>query len=275
MNLTLGVIGNPIAQSLSPLIHRGWLRDLGLDGGYMALRVDGDGFAQAMPMLVDSGYTGLNITAPHKHAAHDFAQTLSERAKAIGAVNTLSLQGGIWHGDNTDAPGVIAAISEFMPDGVAGKSVALIGAGGAARGVCYALDAAGAQLTIINRTLEKAVDLAGQFTKTNGHKAAPLADLLAQTAEADFVINTTSLGFNADPLNLGQGGGRPFYDISYGKTAAPQITAAEIEGWASFDGLPMLVYQAAFSFEIWTGQKPDIESALVRCRNALDMAQTT
>jgi len=266
-----GVIGDPIAHSLSPLIHRGWMRDLGIDADYRAFRIPADELTTGLAALERDGVRGLNVTLPHKIAVAAECETVSALARTLGAINTLSrTPSGGWAGDNTDYQGFLEDFRALHPEGAAGGHVLLLGAGGAAQAIARALHADGHGLAIANRTLARAQALAASLSLPDG-SAHGLDDLPALAAGAVTVINTLSAGHDGETLELGAGGGRLFYDISYGKAARANLDAASEAGWRVADGLGMLVGQAALSFEIWHGVRPDKAAAMTRCRDAMGM----
>lgn len=265
-----GVIGNPIGHSLSPLIHQGWLEDLKIQTTYEPIHVDDDCFDQAIKSLQAEGFVGLNVTLPHKHNALALAHQASETARIVGAANTLSLKEGKgWSADNTDVPGFLAALSGLGFKGLPEKKVTVLGAGGSARAVVFALEQAGAKTTILNRTVSKAEALSAELTDNNAVYGS-LDQLADKNLEFDLVVNTTSGGYSGDTLGLPDGNGRLFFDLSYGTTARAQIDHARTAGWETADGLAMLVAQAAESFKIWFDQMPDTQIALERCTKAVE-----
>ena len=272
MTKLFGVIGDPIAHSLSPLIHKGWMRDHHLAADYLGLEVPEGEFPDAMKTLTRKGFKGLNVTMPHKLAALEFASDVTSRAGKIGAVNTLWREGdGYWHGDNTDAPGFHAALLPLVDAPLEGQTALVFGAGGAARGILYALDGAGVRVVLANRTVSRAAGLLGDYPG-RGHTAIDLAAGLAMSNEVDFVVNTTSVGYAGQSLDLPMSDGRLFYDISYGPASKPVLPPAREKGWRTADGLSMLVYQAAFAFERWFDIMPDVEKGMQRCRAVLEVA---
>lgn len=270
MTELLGVLGDPIAQSLSPLIHNAWLREAGIDATYEAMQVAENDFASALETLAKRQVRGLNITLPHKHAALVAAGEVSVSAAKIGAANTLTpIDGGGWHADNTDAPGFLFALAHAGIEVVENQNILVLGAGGAARAVVYALHQRGASLTILNRTPSRAADLSKQLT--NGQSAyGPIDQYRDYLDEACIVINTTSMGYTGNAIELARGKNRLFADISYGRIAAAQLAHADQQGWRTLDGLSMLVAQAAESFEIWFGGRPDTDKALQRVRRVVE-----
>ena len=266
MTKLLGVIGDPIAHSRSPLIHNGWLRDMGFDATYEAMQVAESAFGEALATLTGRDVLGLNVTLPHKAAALNAASEMSLAAEKIGAANTLTYLGeDQWRADNTDAPGFLSALGQADP---ARDKVLILGAGGSARALVYALVNAGYSVTIVNRTEQKAIDLA-QDLGNSGTAYGALNQYAEYIDLATIVINTTSMGYDEQTLDLPLGNDRLFFDISYGAIAAPQITIARENGWRVKDGLSMLVAQAAYSFKIWFGESPDMDAGLRRCELAL------
>ena len=266
MTKLLGVIGDPIAHSMSPLIHNGWLRDLRIDATYEAMHVPEGAFPDAIETLSKRDTLGVNVTLPHKSSALAAAATSSPAAKAIGAANTLTFDGDSWHADNTDAPGFLEALGSIDPYT---DKVVLLGAGGSARALVYALTGLGVPVRILNRTESKAAALASELGSDKAVHGS-INQYREYIEDATIVINTTSMGYSGDIVALPEGRDRQFFDISYGKVAVPQLAHAEAMGWRVRDGLTMLVAQAAFSFEIWFGEKPDMKSGLRRCMLAME-----
>lgn len=267
MTKLLGVIGDPIAHSLSPLIHNGWIRDMGFDATYEAMHVPAGSFDEALKTLEKRDILGVNVTLPHKTDALEAASDATVAARKIGAANTLTYQeNGFWTADNTDAPGFIQALGPFNPDT---DKVLILGAGGSARALVYALAKAQAKLRVLNRTVSKAEALRSELGNKNTF-AGPLSQYIEYIDSATIVINTTSMGHDDRALELPAGRDRLFFDISYGKAAASQLNEAESKGWQTRDGLHMLIAQAALSFEVWFGEAPDQASALRRGRIALE-----
>ncbi len=262
--MLFGVIGDPIAHSLSPLIHNRWMREQGLDARYVALQVAAGGLGDALRTLGDQGFRGLNITLPHKEAALAEAAAVGVVAGEIGAANTLvwRREGG-WQAENTDAGGFALAL-EHEAVALPGLRITLLGAGGSARAIAYTLSGQGAILTVANRSLERAEKLVHALAP-DAH-AATLEEGLSGLPEADIVINALSLGHQGETIPLPVTRNGIFYDISYGRAAQPMLDQARRCGWRTRDGLPMLVAQAALSFEVWTGIRPDMAPALEEVR---------
>jgi len=261
-----GVIGDPVAHSFSPLIHNEWMAEAGLDAVYVPFHLTGASPASDIAALARLGCSGLNVTLPHKAAALSAASGSSAEARRIGAANTLRREpDGGWTAFNTDVHGFAYALSQVWRDPLEGAQALLIGAGGSARAALHHLSAAGARVRIANRTPERAHALALELCPQAA--VSGFSDIPELSAWADVVINTASAGHGGgSPPDLAPGDGRPFLDLSYGRAAAEALELAGARGWRACDGLPMLVAQAAAAFEIWFGLRPDMETALARCR---------
>ncbi len=258
------VIGNPIAHSKSPCIHTEFARQTRQDLSYEALLAPLDGFAAAVQAFREQGGKGMNVTLPFKQEAFALLQshggTISERARLAGAVNTIKFEGtGGWFLDNTDGAGLVRDISVNLAIPLPGKRILLMGAGGAARGAVLPLLAEKpACLLIANRTPEKAQGLAGDFSSYGDLRAGGFDGLAGQTF--DVVINATSSSLK-DELPFLPGGvfaaGALAYDMMYGKETSFLRFARERGAARLADGLGMLVEQAAESFFLWRGVRPD------------------
>jgi shikimate dehydrogenase len=287
----LGVLGWPVAHSRSPAMHNAALAALGMDGWrYQRLPVPPELFADTVPALHHSGFLGANVTIPHKHAALALADSASEAAREIGAANTLSFApDGSLAADNTDAPGLLAALGESSE----GSRVLVLGAGGSARAAVWALLRAGAsEVSVWNRTPERARSLADDL----GARA------VSAPGPADLLVNCTSVGLagasgvpggtaarecgktpseapsggaagtplersasedgalNQLGLTFDQVGEYPYVaDLVYRSGSTPLLAAARAHGARTLDGLEVLVAQGALSFELWTGRQAPIE----------------
>jgi shikimate dehydrogenase len=264
------VIGNPIAHSKSPEIHAWFARHTAQELRYERLLAPLDGFLQTLQDFVRGGGRGANVTVPFKLEAHAAASVLTARAQAAGAVNTLKFEGGAVIGDNTDGVGLVTDIVRNAGVAIRGARVLLLGAGGAARGVVLPLLAQQpAHLTIANRTAAKAAELAQRFA-ADGPVAA--ADFAALRTSFDVVINATSasLGDALPPVSpLVFAGGTLAVDMMYGKQPTVFMRFAEEHGACSRDGLGMLVEQAAESFFVWRGVRPETAELLAELRAGL------
>ncbi|MFN3911407.1 shikimate dehydrogenase [Hyphomonas sp.] len=271
MKRLLGVIGDPVAHSMSPYIHNHWLRENEIDAVYAALEVKAGELETALASLRAHGAIGLNVTLPHKETALKLAASAGDTARRIGAANTLvRTPDGEWRAENTDAPG-FALTLEYGDIAVEGRDVFLLGAGGSARAVADVLARRGARLTLCNRTMARAEALAPDLAPAA--RILSLDDGLRQLTKASVVINTLSLGHTGGVLDLPEATGGIFYDISYGKGAAANLAEASRKGWRTLDGLGMLVAQAALSFELWFGVTPDLAAAHRRARTLLEAVQ--
>ncbi len=232
------------------------------DWSYEAIDVEPDRFAELVRDLAARDFAGVNVTVPHKEAALAVADEASEAATAICAANTLSFEGGRITAENTDAPGLIDALDEPAGD-LAGRSALVLGAGGAGRAVVWALSGAGLKVILWNRTRSKAESLAAEL----GAEAIP-PDQHGEIdpGHFDVIVNSSAAGLGGGDgladLPLDPGGFRPgqtVVDMVYGETPGTLIAAAEAAGSRTVDGLEILVRQGARSFEIWTGERPDLE----------------
>lgn len=262
------VIGWPIKQSKSPLIHGYWIDQHGIKGSYEPIALSPDDFVTGIRDLIAQGYQGCNVTIPHKEAALNMADSVSDRAKAIGAANTLVFKDGKIFADNTDGIGFVNNLKQNAPQWQASTGGALVlGAGGAARAIIYALLQEGAPKVIIaNRTMEKALQLADFF----GHKVTTIAmdrvaDILAET---QTLVNTTSLGMVGQPALKIDISNLPktalVTDIVYNPLITPLLEQAQNLGLSTVDGLGMLLHQAVPGFEAWFGVPPKVDAKLRR-----------
>jgi shikimate dehydrogenase len=254
------VIGNPIAQSKSPRIHAEFARQLGEDLRYTAILAPREGFAAAVAEFRATGGKGLNVTVPFKLEAFALATARTERAEQAGAVNTLKFEGASALGDNTDGPGLVGDIQDRLRFAIEGKRVLLMGAGGAARGVVLPLlRARPVVLAIANRTVAKAWDLERRFAPFGPVAAGEYAHLAGQ--QFDLVVNATSASLAGElpPLPAGVfASGSLAYDMVYGSEPTRFLVYARDQGAARVaDGLGMLLAQAAESFWLWRGVRPD------------------
>ena len=243
-----GVIGFPVGHSRSPAMMNAAFAALGLDWHYVKLPLPPERFDAGVRALPGSGYRGANVTLPHKLAAHELADELSEAATAIGAVNTLTFSddGGI-AGDNTDAGGLLDALGDELP-----PTALVLGAGGAARAAAWALASAGARVTVWNRTGERAQALASDLGVEFGERPA----------EAELLVNATSVGLRADDSLAGLPlvDARVVVDLVYGDAPTPIARWGEERGARVVGGLEVLVRQGARSLALWTGMDPPLDA---------------
>ena len=259
------VVGWPLAHSRSPVIHRFWLNELGINGDYIALPVEPPKAAAFFAKFADSGFVGANVTIPHKQVAFAACAVLDPVARATGAVNTLWLEGAKLRGANTDADGFLANLDDRAPgwDDAAGRALVL-GAGGGARAIVWGLLRRGLSVTIANRTRTHAEAVAAQTA--GGIDVRDWTEVPALLAETDLLVNTTSLGLRGQPpldIDLApMPSGSLVADIVYVPLKTPLLTQAEARGLTAVDGLGMLLHQAAPGFELWFGQRPKVSAAL-------------
>jgi shikimate dehydrogenase len=267
------VFGNPIKHSRSPQIHAAFAEQIGQQLIYRAQLVELGGFTATAREFFSGGGKGCNVTVPFKLDAYAFADELSGRARRAGAVNTLALQGdNSIYGDNTDGVGLVRDIEQNLAWEISGKRVLIVGAGGSVRGILEPLlRRHPAGLVVVNRTLEKAEQLAREFADLGSVRACGF-DALAD-AQFDLIINATSAGLHGESLSL------PAsllaqdcccYDLMYGAEPTPFMRwAASEAAWAVADGLGMLVEQAAESFCIWRGVRPQTRPVIDMLRASL------
>jgi shikimate dehydrogenase len=264
------VIGNPIAHSKSPDIHARFAAQTKQHLVYERLLAPLDGFVDAVQEFIQQGGKGLNVTVPFKLEAHALATRLTERAKAAGAVNTLQFTNNDIVGDNTDGVGLVQDIVKNAGMAMTGKRVLLLGAGGAARGVILPLLVQNpAQLVLANRTQSKAEELAQQFA-ARGQVDVSAFDALDQPF--DIVINATAASLSSDVPPISPNvfsSGTLAYDMMYGKEPTVFMQFASKHGAQTRDGLGMLVEQAAESFSLWRGVRPETAAVFAELRNQL------
>lgn len=264
-----GVVGDPIEHSLSPFIQNTWMRKHGLDAIYVPLHATHVDPAHTIGSLSTMGFSGLNITLPHKTAALRAASERTETAERVGAANTLVLNDAMqWSAHNTDVEGFAQAAEAALGARLSGSKVTLIGAGGAARAAAFYLGKIGVDLAILNRTRTRAEELAREFAPNA--EVAEMHELARTSQHADLVVNAASFGHDGGQLpEIADGKGRPFLDLSYGKATETVFEATSQAGWSNHDGLTMLIAQAAEAFELWFSIQPDQPSALDACRAKL------
>ena len=267
----IGLIGHPIKQSYSPFIHNIAAQFKNIDYIYLPFDVVADSLENALKGVVALGISGLNITIPHKEKIIKYLDELSEEAATIGAVNTIVNEHGKLKGYNTDINGILESLTEFK-DLITGSKVCVIGAGGGARAVIYTLIRyfKPEQITIINRTIQRADTLHSYFSEKMRFDNLKTADLfppeLIETFHSSkLIVNSTPVGMFPDvddsPTNLIESFHKDqlVFDMIYNPTETKLLNLAKRQGAASLGGLKMLVHQAAKSFELWTGEEPPVE----------------
>ena len=259
------VIGWPVEHSRSPLIHNYWIKQLGLDAEYRREAVPPERFTEFALRLAEHGYVGANVTVPHKEAALELSQP-DDRAEAVGAANTLWLEGGALLSSNTDVEGFVGNLDAALPGWAADIGTALVlGAGGAARAVVAGLIEQGvAHIHLVNRNFARAEALAGRF----GEQVHPARweETGGLLAAAELLVNATSLGMAGQPaldINVERLPARAIVtDLVYSPLHTPLLAAAEERGLRTVDGLGMLLHQAVDGFARWFGVRPEVTPKL-------------
>jgi shikimate dehydrogenase len=258
----LAVLGYPVSHSRSPTMHNAALAELGLQGwSYEAIEVAPDAFEARARALGDEGFAGANVTVPHKSAALSLADDLSETAREIGAANTLVFTDGEIRAENTDADGLLRA----LPASPAGKRALVLGAGGAARAVVWALLREGAEVGVWNRTELRSRHLCEELG------GEPVVE--PDQAAYGLVVNSTAVGLGGEdpfadlPLKPdGFSSGQTVVDMVYGGEQTALLRAAEAAGANIVDGIEILVQQGGLSLEIWTGRPVPLDTMRVAAR---------
>jgi len=263
--LKLAVLGDPVEHSLSPRIHSAFGEALGLPVNYDRIRTTPDELPDRLRQLADAGALGVNLTVPLKAAGIRLCQQIDPAARRARAVNTLHWRDGGWFGHNTDGAGLMIDLDRLQVP-ITDQRVLILGAGGATAGILDPLlTAEPAEVLLLNRTPERAVEMAERFAHRGPIAGAGLAETGASIQGFDVLIQATSAGHGGQlpPLRRAWLGREAhLYDLNYGPAHA------SLERWANafdlpcHDGLGMLVGQAALAFEIWTGQRPAIEPVL-------------
>jgi shikimate dehydrogenase len=288
--IRLGLIGHPVEHSLSPAIHRAALTACGLEGDYTLFPVVVADHAALQDLLGEvrtGGIRGLNVTIPHKRTIASLLDTLTPTATAVGAVNTVFRHDGMLVGDNTDAPGFLSALRNFLhshdrPFG-GGRSALILGAGGSARAVAYTLTESGWDVTVAARRVEQARRLAREIADHDVHvidyadlPAAPVRDRLAACA---LIVNATPIGMFPGIDGSPWPEALPFppraalYDLVYVPRVTRLVREASADGVPATAGLEMLVEQALLSFVRWTGHTPSRDVMLNAAKYQLEAVQ--
>lgn len=271
----LAVFGNPVTHSLSPQMHAGWIADHDLDAAYVPLEIHPEHALDTFRAVKRLGLYGANVTAPFKEDAFLAADVSTEGAAALGVANTLRRRGDLVEAHNTDWQGTRAALDEAAPDWLSGtRRVLIVGAGGAARAMGFGLLLEGApEAVIVNRTEEKAADVARFLSAYGDVRAAPMETLADEIAGADVIVNASSLGMKNGPsIEWPLMRARPeaiVFDAVYAPLETALLKAARARGLRTVDGLRMLVHQGALAFEVWFGVRPDPEKARARLLSIL------
>jgi len=270
--LRVGVIGDPVAHSLSPVFQQAALDALGIEAHYERWHTPADELSGRIASLRGGDALGANVTVPHKERTRELVDTVSPLAAAVGAVNTIVPRDDELHGDNTDVYGFQKSLVDARP-AVRRDAVLVLGAGGAARAVLMALgELEVARIGVANRSIERAERVVDELIP-GGAATMPLNQLSIVAAIRDYsvIVNATSIGWNSDEAVLSDavmdeiGPGPLVVDLTYRSTAL--LRSAERRGLPTLDGLPMLVHQGARSFELWTG-KPAPTEVMMRAAEA-------
>ena len=259
-----GVIGDPIRHSKSPVMLNRAFRETGINGAYAAFHVTPEKLGDAIAGIRALGFRGLNVTIPHKIEVMKYLDEIHPGAQAAGAVNTIVNESGRLIGYNTDGIGYVRSLKEEAEPILAGRKIVVLGAGGASRGILWALaQEKPAKLMLVNRTEEKARELADAFASE--FEIAPVAwsELREACRDADVVINTTSVGMSPntdatpiEPTWLKQGAVAS--DLIYNPLRTKFVREAEAAGCRGHGGLGMFIYQGAYAFEYWTGRSAPV-----------------
>jgi shikimate dehydrogenase len=266
----VGIFGDPVTHSRSPAMHNAAFRALKLDYYYLPFAIKPAGLAAAVNAIRTLGMAGVNLTIPHKERALSYLDGLSAEARRIGAVNTVVNRGGRLIGHNTDGRGFLLALRAAWGVSMQGRVVCLIGAGGAARAVAAALMRAGVKrLIIANRSIDRAARLARAIRGRGARSSARVqvialsdAALRRVAADCDYLVNATAVGLRRSDPRLASpevvGRFPSVCDLIYQPAVTPLLRDARAAGCRTMNGLGMLVYQGALSFQLWTGRKAPI-----------------
>ena len=261
----VGIIGDPVQHSLSPQMHNAAFKHLKLNFVYIPFHVKPEEVGEAIRGMKALGVVGLNVTVPHKIEVMKYLDEITQDAAAIGAVNTICVKGNGLVGDNTDGQGFVRSLVEDEGVTIASKNVVILGSGGSARAIGYALLKEGAsRLIFCNRTVSRAEEMARSFQSQGVFVAGMgVIDGADEITRADILINTTSAGMKqGDPLLIDPmwiRAGQVVYDIIYSPPETPLLQAAKARGARAINGLGMLIHQGALAFEIWTGCSAPVE----------------
>lgn len=268
MKKWFAVIGDPIEHSQSPQMHNAWFNELAIDASYIPIHVKPADLAQAVASLKLLGASGWNVTIPHKSAIIPLLDEVDDFAQKMGAVNTVVRQpNGKLKGYNTDGSGFVHSLEDVIGDTKREAAVLFVGAGGAARGIAFAMQQQGYHnITIANRTVaraEKMIDELGEG------KAISLQQAEATLGDYQIIIQMTSAGLNSDTFSMpfslkNLQAGAVVADIVYTSLETPFLQAAKAQGATLVNGVGMFVQQGAIAFEYWLQQKPDVMATIAK-----------
>ena len=257
---TVGIVGWPVAHSLSPRIHNAAFRALGMDWVYVPMPVEPSDVERAFEGLVALGFAGANVTMPHKTVAAERADTLSDDARRLRAVNTLVVERSTLAGHNTDAPGFDRFLRHDAGFDPRGRSALIFGAGGAARACALALARGGVASLIVSARDTRRTEPVKAAIEGFGVDVRTVAFHEAGRVQADLIVNATPLGGGDEPLPIPPiGEDSLVVDLLYDPAVTPLQTAARAAGAIAFGGIGLLLHQAALSFELWTGRQPPLD----------------
>jgi len=264
----IGVFGHPISHSLSPVMQNAAIRALNIDYVYVPFHVMPEDLAKAVEGIRALQIAGVNVTIPHKERIIDYLDEVSEYSREIGSVNTVINLNGVLKGDTTDGPGFIRSAETAWGD-LGGCRTVILGAGGSAKAVAFALARIGCKIVVANRTYKRAVELVESLTAAFGNKGFEAVELereeLAGRLEnADLLVNTTSVGMfpDVDGIPLPPDLLHPklmVYDLVYNPVRTRLVDEAQSRGARAMTGLGMLVHQGALSLKMWTNLDPPID----------------
>lgn len=267
------VIGDPISQSMSPWMHENWYKENGIDASFLPIQVKEEKLEEAIASLKLLGCSGWNVTVPHKTAIIPYLDELDPSAKTMNAVNAVEvLEDGRLRGSNTDGHGFVRALEEAFGEACLKKDVLVIGAGGAARGIAFALHEAGyGPITFTNRTIQKAEQLAAEIPTSS---AIPLDQAEEGLSSYGLVVQTTSVGMNfaqegmpLNPKNIEAG--TVVADIIYNPLETAFLKSAREQGAFTMNGTGMFIHQGALAFEKWTTVRPDTAKMIKKLTETL------
>lgn len=276
MSRRCGIIGHPVAHSLSPVFQGAAFAHCGLDTAYELWDTTAARLEERVASLRGADILGANVTIPHKEAVFPFLDELGGQSARVGAVNTIVNREGRLFGFNTDGPGFVAALRDEARFDPAGKAILLLGAGGAARGIAFALAEARAErIVIANRDVGRAERVASDVAGLP-YRGVSAAGAGVAVAGYDAIVNCTSVGMHGGPdpqgLPADLSGAKPgalVVDIVYAPEETPFLRGARADGLKTVGGLSMLIYQGALAFELWTGLRAPVDVMLEAARKAL------
>lgn len=263
--ILLGVMGDPIIHSKSPVMHNAALKALGIPGDYVPLHIKPEGLEGAVQALRSLGFRGVNVTIPHKVEIMKYLDIIDEGAARVGAVNTIVNDNGVLTGFNTDGIGYVRSLKEEACPDLAGKNIVVLGAGGAARGIIHALTFEQPEhISVVNRTASRAKELAEEWRSLADIRGLAEAEAREAVKSADVLINTTSVGMHPHIGDLPLLAewipeGIVVSDLIYNPLTTEFLRRSEEKGCTTHGGLGMFVNQGAYAFEYWTGQAAPVE----------------